>query len=91
MLFWTNKFRIEKNKIFIKLTPVLIHEVRPPIKHTQHLAQCLGDHKTPIGYGSSEVEDEWKLVDNKCTRATSQRKTEERKSFFHSLSLTVFL
>ena len=77
MLFWTKKISIDNNQVFIKITPVLIHEVRSPIKHTQHLAQCLGNRKILIGYGSSEAEDELKLLDNKCTRSTSQRKTEQ--------------
>ena len=48
-----------------------------PINPTKHLDQCLGNQKTPIGFGSSESEDELKLVDNKCTRSTPQRKAEQ--------------
>ena len=77
MLLWTKKCRIENKQVFRKLTPVLIHEVRTPIKHTQHLSQWLGNQKMPIGCGDSESEDELKLVDNKCTKSTSQRKTEQ--------------
>ena len=65
-----------------KITPVLIHELISPIKHTQHLAQCLGNRKTPIGYGSSEAEDESELVDNTCTISASQRKTEQTQVQF---------
>ena len=60
----------------------MIHEVRSLIKHTQDLAQCIGKHKTPIGYGSSKAEDELKLGDSKCTRSTSQRKTEQTQAWF---------
>ena len=77
MLFWTNKFRTENKQVFSKLTTVMIHEVRSPIKHTEHLDQCLGNWKMTIGYGSSEVEEELKLVDNKCTRSTSKQKIEQ--------------
>ena len=67
-------------QVFSKLTSVMIHEVRSPIKHTQLLAQCLGKKKKrKIGYGNSEAEDELKLVDNKCTRYTSQQKTGQAK------------
>ena len=71
MLFWNKKLGIENKQAFRKLTPVMIHEVRSPIKHTQHLGQCLGNHKIWIGYSSLESEDELKLVDNKFTRSTS--------------------
>ena len=54
--------------------PVLIHEVRSPIKHTQHLIKYLGNQKMPIGYCSLESEDESKLVDNKCTRHNAKQK-----------------
>ena len=57
MLFWNNKCRIENKKVFIKLTPVLINRVISPINHTQHLAQCLDNRETTIGYGSSESKD----------------------------------
>ena len=77
MLFWTKKCRIENKKVFRELTPVLIHLVISPIKNNGHLAQCMGNWKTLIGYGSSEDEDELKLVDNKCKRSTSQRKSEQ--------------
>ena len=74
---WPNKYRIENKQVFRKLMPVMIHELRSPIKHNQHLAQCLGNRETPIVYGSLEAEDELKLVDDKCTRSTSQRKIEQ--------------
>ena len=77
MLFWTNKYRIENKPVFSELMPVLIQKVRLTIKNTQQLAQCLGNRKTPIGYISSEAEDELKLVHKKCTRYTPQRKTEQ--------------
>ena len=81
MLFWTKKFIIENKQLFRDLRPVLIHKVISPIKHTQHLAQCLSNQKTSIGYGSSEAEDELKIVDNKCTRVTSRRKTEQTQEW----------
>ena len=74
MLFWTKKCRIYNKQVFIKLTPVIIHELISLINHTQQLAQCLGNRETPIGYCSSEAEDELKIVDNKCTKSTSQLK-----------------
>ena len=77
MLFWSKKCRIKNKQLFSEFTPVLIHEVRSPINHTQHLAKYLGN--TSIGYGSSESEDELKLTDNKCTRSTSQQRTEQIK------------
>ena len=73
----TKKFRTENNKVFRELIHILIQNVILPIKHTQHLAQCIGNHRKPIGYGRSEAKDELKLVDNKCTRSTSQHKTEQ--------------
>ena len=79
MLFWTKKFRIENKQVFRKLTPVIIHEVISTIKNPKHLTQCLGNQKTPIWYVGPEAKDELKLVDNKCTRYTSQRKTEQTK------------
>ena len=82
MLFWAKKFRIENKQVFIKITHVLIHEVRSPINHTQHITLCIGIYKTPIGYGSSEAEDESELVDNTCTISASQRKTEQTQVQF---------
>ena len=91
VLFWTNKCRIKNKQVFSELTHFLIHELISPIKHTQQLSQCLGNRKTPIGYVSSEAKDELKLVDNKCTRSTSQQKNRTNTSpGFSSLSLTVF-
>ena len=58
MLFWTKKCKIKNKQIFSNLTPVLDDKVRYPIKHTQHLAQFLRNHKISIGYGSSKVEDD---------------------------------
>ena len=77
MLFCTKKCRIENKKVFRELTPVLIHLVISPINNNGHLTQFMGNWKTLIGYGSSEAEDELKLVDNKCTRSTSKGKTEQ--------------
>ena len=77
MLFWTKNCRIYNKQVFIETTPVMIHEVISPIKNTQHIAQCLGNQKTPIEYVSSEAEEELKLVDKKRTRYTSQYKTEQ--------------
>ena len=77
MLFSTKKCRIENKQVFRNIRPVLIYEVISPIKHTQHLTKCLGNHKTLVGYGSLEAEDKLKLADNKCTRSTSQRKIEQ--------------
>ena len=85
MLFWTDKFSIENKQVFSELAPVLIQKVGSPIKHTQHLAQFLGNQKTPIGYVSSEDEEELKIGDNKCTRSTPQRKTEKCKIRFSLL------
>ena len=76
MLFWDNECRIKNNQVFSELVPVLIHGVRSPINHTKHLSQCICNRKTPIGCGSSEDEGELKLVDNKCTRSTSNLKIE---------------
>ena len=72
MLFWTKTFITKNKQVFSKLTRVMIHEVRSPIKHTQHLVQFIGNWKTLIGYGSSEDKDELKLMDNKRTRFNSQ-------------------
>ena len=77
MLFWTKKFRIYNKQIYSNLAPILIHKVRSPINHTQHLDQCLGNQKTPIGYGCLEAEDKLKIVDNNFTISTSQHKTEQ--------------
>ena len=77
MLFWTKQFRIKNKQVSSKLTTIMIHEVISQINNTQHLAQYLVKQKTPIGYGSSEAEAELKLVDNECTKSTSQHKTEQ--------------
>ena len=58
------------------------------IKHTQHLDQFLGKRKMPIGYGSSESEDELKLVDNKCTVSNSQQKKRTNRSPFFLLHVS---
>ena len=55
----------------------MIHVVISQINHTQYLAQCLGNCRTPIGYVNAEAEVELKLVDNNCTRSTSKQKTEQ--------------
>ena len=77
MLFWTKKCRIKNKQVFSELIPVLIHKVRSKIKHTQHTDQCIGNRKTSISYGRSEAEDELKTVDIKCTKPTSQLKTDQ--------------
>ena len=58
----------------------MIHKAVEPIKPTQHLAQCIGNRETPIGYGSSEAEDKLKLMDNKCTTSNSKLKTEQTQA-----------
>ena len=64
MLFCTKNFRIKNKQLFIELTPVLIYKARSPIKHSTPFSMSK-QTKKPIGYGSSESEDEFKLVDNK--------------------------
>ena len=53
MPFLTKKYRTKIKKLFRELMPVLIHEMRSPIKYNHHLVEFLGSYKTPIGYGSS--------------------------------------
>ena len=91
IILWTKKYRIKNKQVFSKHTTVLNNEVRSLIKHTQYLAQCLGNRKTLIGYGSSEAKDEFKLVDKNFTISTSQLNNKANLGpGFYSMSLTIF-